>query len=583
MIFRISSVSNKVFDEDTRAREELRERNRSRKMTTSVSTRMSDLRSRERLIWGQNGEEYLRKSVILILGFSVLTSELAISLVLTGIGEIVLVDDQITSEEDCGTCFTLCGDEILGKPKIHVLRDYLVGLGISLDLKVTCILQSPEKFLDSLKVKSSSFGFFEFEVAVCCNLSGKFVEEVLEVAKKGLIFTSPFVIDLKSRGFLGKYQIFSTESKFITFDLSNESKNLAKLKGLQLYRPLDSLEELSREINIKEARESDLEDYLSMIPFPLILLYAGKSVGLFGDEVKSSSQQNLRDKVRDFLKNLKIEKDCQNVDEAIRHQNLIFLDPKEVFSDLGFCSDSLDEYGVDKAAKACLPSSCSKVVRNYWLVLGQIFEFLGKHGRLPVNGEIPEMYCDTISFLQLQEIYAKQFLNDSNEILDSDLGESDITREFVQFVCKNIYCLRFTEFSNSFIRKNLWQDPTHPYSNFKDKFLKVLEEDLDFPIGDNIGAQDSQLVEILILDFLDNVAALKSHSPDNNLQEAFRGYLKVLGLDETIKVQIEDYSQCFEFREEFVTSSYISGVCSQEIVKLVLGRFVPLNNLLIWK
>ncbi|OLQ18412.1 hypothetical protein ChUKH1_16990 [Cryptosporidium hominis] len=548
---------------------------------------MDQFRSRERLIWGVVGEEALKNSKILILGSSsILTSELAISLASSGIGEIVLVDYQIATEEDYGICLSLDGEKanIVNQPKIYLLKDFLLSLQVNIRIK--CVLESPEKYLETLMNEPLNSHPLEYSVVVCCNLPGNIVENVYNLAKNGQGISSCFIISLKSRGELGQYQVFSTNQMYVTFDLSAESKNLAKLHGLQLFKPIESLINLASEIDFKELEDSSsgLNDFLSKIPFPILLVYIGLNAGLFRGSEFGMDRENLKKRFKESLEQILKDYDFPNYIEAKRYQYLVFSDPEDLLGDQIFqLIESQKLYSNFYGQFSLNKGSFSTINVKYQIVLSWIYKFLNDFGRLPVNKELPEMHCETVSYLQLQKIFHEQYTLDVSWISNSNTGKMNISNsdfdlnisdELVQFVCRHLYCLRFIEFKNTSFR---WGEIQNKISNvdpaLTERLVEVFLEDR---------SQESQLIEFLFLDFLDYIHIDKGLIKDSEeIKTNFQNYLKSLRLE---YIQIPpDFIQSFEIKEEFVTSSYISGVCSQEIIKLVMGRFVPLNNLLTWK
>ncbi|OII70940.1 uncharacterized protein cubi_03238 [Cryptosporidium ubiquitum] len=547
---------------------------------------MNQFRSRERLIWGLIGEEALKSSKVLILGSSILTSELAISLASSGVGEIVLVDSQIATEEDYGVCISLDGEktDIVNNPKIYLLKDYLLSLQVC--VKVECILESPESYLETLKKECSNSPATEYSIVVCCNLSGVIVEKVYNLAKSCQGISSPFVISLKSRGYLGQYQVFSADRRYITFDLSPENKNLAKLHGLQLCKPFELLKKLSSEIDLNELENDSgfLKDYLSKIPFPLLLVHIGLNIGLFERTELEVDKEDLKKKYQESLEKILKNHDFPNYVEAKRNQYLVFSYPEDVLENQIFEIFESQKSSFDINTQFSLNKRPFSLINvKYQIVLGWIYKFLNDVGRLPVNKDLPEMYCETIAYLQLQKIYDEQHNLDVSQILKNnsentkmiDSGyDFNISEEFVQFVCKHLYCLKCIEFRDSFFRWGKIQNQINDVNLvLKKRLLEAFLEDQ---------FQDLQLMEFLFLNFLDYIQVDKQiNKAPEAIKAEFQNYLKSLGLD---YIEIPpDLIQSFETKEEFVTSSYISGVCSQEIIKLVLGRFVPLNNLLTWK
>lgn len=487
-------------------------------------TWMSQLRSRERLIWGALGEEALKGSSVLILGFSILTSELAVSLVSSGIANVVLVDDQVATEEDYGSCFGLDGErrDVVGRPKVHLLREYLSSLETGVAARVGCVLESPERYLETLRRASPDSPTAEHNVVVCCNVSGVVVEGLYDLAKRGRGISSPFVISLKSRGHLGQYQIHSVDPDFLTFDLSAEGKNLASLHGLQLCRPFESLKRASSEVELEKLEDGSegLREYLSKVPFPLLLVGIGLRAGLFGSSGEREDEQSLRRKLLESMERVLKHHEYPNYCEARKYRHLLFSDPGELLGGqiLGL-QRRCETFGVQPCLED-VPFSLMSL--KYRIVLGWIHKFLTDTNRFPVNSRLPEMHCDTLAYLQLQKLYEEQHSLDISRILDD--SSSGLSRELVRFVCDHLYCLRLVEFGNpSFEWGELWDKSNDAAPVLGERLAEVFLADQD---------KRAELTEFLFLDFLDRVPVQgrgTGPSPETLLTE-FRARLRSLGL-----------------------------------------------------
>ena len=73
------------------------------------------LYDRQIRLWGAQAQERIRNAHILLVSLRALGTEIAKNLTLAGISSLTIVDDELVTEEDLGSCYFL-RDEDVGKP-----------------------------------------------------------------------------------------------------------------------------------------------------------------------------------------------------------------------------------------------------------------------------------------------------------------------------------------------------------------------------------------------------------------------------------------------------------------------------------
>jgi ubiquitin-like 1-activating enzyme E1 A len=72
------------------------------------------LYDRQIRLWGAQAQERIRNAHILLVSLRALGTEIAKNLTLAGISSLTIVDDELVTEEDLGSCYFL-RDEDVGK------------------------------------------------------------------------------------------------------------------------------------------------------------------------------------------------------------------------------------------------------------------------------------------------------------------------------------------------------------------------------------------------------------------------------------------------------------------------------------
>jgi len=109
MIDNAPSVSNGASAEATQA-------------NSGLSADDFALYDRQIRLWGAQAQERIRNAHILLVSLRALGTEIAKNLTLAGINSLTIVDDELVTEEDLGSCYFL-RDEDVGKPVCYANPD----------------------------------------------------------------------------------------------------------------------------------------------------------------------------------------------------------------------------------------------------------------------------------------------------------------------------------------------------------------------------------------------------------------------------------------------------------------------------
>ena len=290
---------------------------------------------------------------------------------------------------------------------------------------------------------------------------------------------------------------------------------------LRISNPFDQFIDFCKQFDFSETADSLAH---GNIPWPVILLKAKEIVQKERHEICSTDLQSLKAAIA----SLRHSPDEVNFDEAIENIHLAI--------DTSGCPEEVHAmFSMAKTSPEALDGRT-----NFWSAVRAVAAFFVASGTLPLSGVIPDMSSDTKSYLQLQRIYMEKAQADLDQVMAFlDGSKTTVSREEVGEVCK-------------LIRKS--------------KCMHI-----GFPCEDDIVAglaQDYDEEDSLLPWYMGVMGAkeLRTRNGDNVIVEQDI-------LDEIARYQGE---------ELHTVSAVVGGVAAQEIVKLLTGLFVPLDNLFIY-
>ena len=119
-----------------------------------------DKYDRQTRLWGE-GQVLISTASVLCFNSDSLASEVLKNLVLSGIGEVTIIDDSVVSQEDLENNFFL-EKESLNKPRgIEIIKNLLL---LNQDVKGEALTKSPLTY-----IKEIGSGNCPFNIIISCN------------------------------------------------------------------------------------------------------------------------------------------------------------------------------------------------------------------------------------------------------------------------------------------------------------------------------------------------------------------------------------------------------------------------------
>ncbi|BFZ12834.1 hypothetical protein BsWGS_15873 [Bradybaena similaris] len=234
--------------------------------------------------------------------------------------------------------------------------------------------------------------------------------------------------------------------------------------------------------------------------------------------------------------------------------------------------------------------------KNFWVLVRALKEFTENEGGglLPLRGSIPDMTSDSGRYIQLQTVYKQQAEIDSTAVAghvhallhnigrgeffnhDRTVQPGTITDSEIKTFCRNAAFL-------TVIRCRSLEEEYNPASAHVEELGRhiLVEEEDSSDEGD-------ETVLYILLRAADRFFTECNHYPgyfDNTVEAdipKLRVCLNKLLHDWSLNVTIKDdyvHEMCrYGAAELHTISAFMGGVAAQEVIKVLTGQFVPINN-----
>ncbi|GJJ75122.1 NEDD8-activating enzyme E1 regulatory subunit [Entomortierella parvispora] len=501
---------------------------------------------RQLRLWGNNGQAALESAHILLVNASAVGCEILKNMVLPGIGQFTVVDAGQVTLDDIGSNFFLDA-ESLGKSRaerayelLGELNDDVQGHWASKD--ILSILAEEPNYLS------------KFSVVIVSNVSQATARKLAYLCSKDTTF-----VWVKTVGLVGQVRIAIPEHVIV----ESHPDNVADLR---IDSPFLELASYATSFNF------DTEDTMEFghIPYVAILLkYMEEWKQTHGGKIPSTyaEKNQLKANIRAGMRS----PDDENFDEAINsvlrscQATVVPSSIKELFKD-------------EKCENLTTDSS------TFWIILRAVRDFVEDSGKssgfLPLSGTIPDMKAQTDSYVTLQSIYkgkAKQDVEDVTKNVNSILerlgrAAESITSQEIESFCK------FSAFLKVICYRSLEDEYQHPKTKQIASWLADPES--VFPYYVILRASDA---------FFEQEGRYPGEGPSDGtvweeedvpkLHSLVAGLLQSWGLERDAVPRDLTYEICrYGNGAIHNIASFMGGVVSQEIIKLITHQYIPMDN-----
>ena len=215
---------------------------------------------------------------------------------------------------------------------------------------------------------------------------------------------------------------------------------------------------------------------------------------------------------------------------------------------------------------------------SFWILAHALREFVGSEGRLPVSGVVPDMFSDSERFIKLQNIYKEKANQDAEiiqrkvqQVLES-LGKStDLIPEVdVKRFCREARYLR--------VQRGCSLD--------KELSCSSLSRHLEDPESDVLYYLVLRAVDQYMSQFHSNPGLTEADIDIDigRLKTIATAILSQIGVTGTVQGLDEHIHEICRYggAELHSVGAFLGGVVAQEVIKVVTGQYVPVDNLLVY-
>ncbi|MCJ1472373.1 hypothetical protein MMC13_001020 [Lambiella insularis] len=347
---------------------------------------------RQLRLWAASGQRALEDAHILLIndGMGAVGIETLKNLVLPGIGNFTIVDENIVGEEDLGVNFFLT-DESLGKSRAEECCKYLRELNPEVGGRG--IKQSLAEFVSQ---SIAEIGQYTLILLAGPTQICHVLKPVVSIAWE----SSVPILCIHSNGFYSQFSL-QLPSEYPIVDTHPDP---VSTQDLRLLNPWPELMNFMHEMTGQIEGLSDHEH--GHIPYLLLLLHY---LDKWKEEHDGKCPENYKEKsafremVRHGARTDNAEGGEENFDEAVGAV-LKSLNPPSISSGLREVFE----------ADHCLnPMSRSA---NFWIIAHALQMFHEAHNVLPLSGALPDMKAQSVDYIRLQNIYRFKARQDLAEV-----------------------------------------------------------------------------------------------------------------------------------------------------------------------
>lgn len=507
---------------------------------------------RQLRLWGDHGQAALESAHVCLINATATGTEALKSIILPGVGAFTIIDGNEVTAEDVGNNFFLdCAS--IGKSRAQAATRLLLELNP--DVQGDFVEETPENLLEQ------NPGYFSsFSVVIATALPEK---TLLALSSRLWDAGVPLVV-CRSYGFIGYMRLQIGEHPVVETHPDND------LDDLRLDRPLGALRSLVDSVDLSAL--SDKEH--SHTPYVVILL---KALDQWQQQTGSKALPKTRqekEELKALIKKGRRPKESgeeeENFEEALKAVNKS-LSPTEV-------PHHLKELFDEPACLAVTPES-----KPFWVLMRALKDFVENEGNgaLPLRGSIPDMTADSDRYIQLLNIYHAEAEKDVQAVylrvqqLLGTIGKPQdyVTETDVRLLCKNAHALRLLRGRSLAAEHDSGKALVH-----------TILTSLDSP--------ESELIFYVMLRAVDRFYSEYNRYPgyfkdqlETDISKLKASLGQVLHEWGTGPIARDDYvhEMCrYGAAEIHTVAAFIGGCAAQEVIKLVTGQYVPLNNTFIF-
>jgi amyloid beta precursor protein binding protein 1 len=534
-----------------------------------------DKYDRQTRLWGE-GQILICAAKLLCLNSDSCTSEILKNLILSGVGEVTIVDDRKISSEDLKNNFFVDAGDV-GKVRGEIVLKNLLELNP--DVKGNFINKNSKDYLDDEKSD-----FKSFDILIATNLLAEENNKLYSLAKK---YNLRLVI-VKNNGLINCMRLYENY---------HGNMNLRLLDNPPAdYRLSCPWKELIDFANSFDLEKMDIIDHKN-VPYFIIMIQALEKYRKNKNDPKANpktkeDKEEYKSIVKSFMLSTGAVGENDNIDESI--SKLYYVNDEK--NNLTTPKMEYIFEVLEKTPQKEIFTKSNKYMKLFFLYFIALKKYFEKNKTYPLCGNIPDMISNTANFIALKQIYNTKAKNDHKEMRDminAEIKENvNLSDEDKKELDKLVNNLTSDQIDIVDILNKNWPQVSlfvYPNNDYETEG-KSLEIDLD----ENF--QKLNFVWYLLFRASDKFMEKNNRYPGQNVDDFKKDVPELFGLlkEEYNKLTIKpdlgnllNEDNAFEFcrmGQGFVPPvvSIIGSIASQEIIKLITYQFETVNNTVIY-
>ena len=538
-----------------------------------------DKYDRQTRLWGE-GQILICASKLLCLNSDSLSSEILKNLILSGVGEVTIVDNIKISKDDTKTNFFVDADDI-GKLRSEIVLKNLLELNP--DVKGNFIDKSSKEFLDDT---NNDLG--KYDIVIAANLKKEEDNKLYEIAKKKGIR----IVIVKNNGLLGYLRIFENYHGNMCLRLMDNP-----VADYRLSCPWKELADFAESFDLDKMQIIEHKN----VPYFVILLKALSKYRNIKNNLKANPKtKEERAEFKKIVEGFKL--DIKIEDDKGENDNI-----EEALGKLYYCNESYNNLTTDKlkyifeiiekTPQQEILSKCNIYMKLFFLYFYSLKKFFNKYQSYPLCGSIPDMISNTANFINLKKIYnskAEKEHKEMRELITVEIKENKyLTEEEKKCLDSLVNNLSLDKIDIvDILNKNWPQTSLFVYPDNtqekEGKNLDIYQIDEDF--------QKINFVWYLLFRASDEFEKKNGRYPGDKIDDFKKDIPELFNL---VKSEYEGLTNKPEIGEQLNENnvfefcrmgrgdippiiSIVGSMTSQEIIKLITYEFETVNNTVIY-
>lgn len=492
---------------------------------------MSDTKyDRQLRLWAQDGQSRLEKSHVCLINAQPLGVEALKNLVLPGIGNFTILDSNIVQATDLEGNFFL--------NETHLQRNIAESLCESLselnpDSRGHAVLASVE-------VEELDSNFWEqFDIVILDEPRNTQHTLSVEHIQETLWRLSIPLLRVSTSGFVGSLRVLHRETAVI------ETHDPSKIYDLRIDSPWPELQAYADSFDLPSLDDIDHAQVPSIVIFIKAISnwkeqHLGEIPRTYAEK-KQFRHEYVEKLARNFLAEANFAEASQTVHRALQESKV----PVSVLK----LFEVLKKRDHDSGAQSV-----------FWTLIQALEEFVNRHGKLPLAGNLPDMASTTVNYVRLKDIYQRKADVDREELIlisKQSGAEDSISPQLVTMFCKNAASLFFTEGSSKDFSSELSSNLRLSASPDNQRFAAIYYGLLVLSSSGQVSLEE----------FAKQVAAVSL------IERAQFGPEVLKTLRELLLHDTQHYVNI---------ASIMGAIAGQEVLKYVTSQYIPLDNLLLF-